>query len=190
MLKRLKKTHRRDLQQLARKQKMLKRFKRHTGGIFKSYSPEAEYPWKIQETHRRNVQKLAQKQKILKRLKKTHWRNLHKLARKQEMLKRLKKTQFWRHDDVIRQIGNGTLQQACRDPWFEIWILAHRVMVNMTSKSRNSTIFKSWQQSITETCLTWRCMVMKLVSLQLTAASTHLTQICKRKGRSMRWDVS
>jgi len=87
MLKRLKKTHRRDLQQLARKQKVLKRFMRHTGGIFKSYSPEAECVEKIQETHRRNVQKLAQKQKILKRLKKTHWRNLHKLARKQEMLK-------------------------------------------------------------------------------------------------------
>jgi len=43
------KTHRRNLQQLARKQKMLKRIMRHTGGIFKSYSPEAEYVEKIQE---------------------------------------------------------------------------------------------------------------------------------------------
>ncbi len=41
---------------------------RHTGGIFKSYSPEAEYVEKIQETHRRNVQKLARKQKMLKRI--------------------------------------------------------------------------------------------------------------------------
>ena len=56
-------------------------------------------------------------------------------------------------------------------------------MANMTSESRNSTIFKSWQQSISETCLTWRCMVKKLVSLQLTAASTHLQEIRKREMR-------
>ena len=74
MLKRLKQTHRHNLQQLARKQEMLERFKRH----------------------RRNVQKLARKQKMLKRLRKTHWRDLNKLARKQEMLKRLKKT-HWRN---------------------------------------------------------------------------------------------
>ena len=49
MLKRLKKTHRRDLQQLAWKQKLLKRFVRHTGGIFKSYSPEAGNVEKTQE---------------------------------------------------------------------------------------------------------------------------------------------
>ena len=80
MLRRLKRTHRRNLPKLARKQEMLRRLKK---------------------THRRNLQKLAQKQEMLKRLKKacrwysqklaqklarkrdirlkmTHWRNLHK----------------------------------------------------------------------------------------------------------------
>ena len=163
-------------------------------------SPEAKNVEKIQETHRRNVQKLAYKQKILKRLKKTHWRNLHKLTRKQEMLKRLKKTHRrnlhklarkqemlkrlkktqWRHHDVIRQLGT----ELCSKPaeirdlkfeylhteWWPTWLL--KAAIAPYSSRGNSLSLKPVSHGVV-----WS---RNWYHWQLTAASTHLTQICKR----------
>ena len=79
-----------------------------------------------------------------------------------------------RRSDVIWQVWELTLQQVCRDPWFQIWIL------DTQSNGRHELWEMQWQ---------WTCMVKTVQALQLTADNKHMSQICTRLGRSVRWDV-
>ena len=71
---------------------------------------------------------------------------------------------------------------------FRFEYLTHKVMTDINSSGRNSSIFKSWKHDISQTLsrMTMICMVKRFPAAQLTAAIKHMTQTCKRWSESSR----